>query len=477
MKTNRKFKRIFACAMALCLGGSMLLAGCGGETEDPNKDPDDGGKPSTEKEVKSIDITKEPTKVDFFVGDAFSVEGGEITVTYTDGSTEKIAMTAEGVEVKGGSTEIGDPSLDEMDKVVTVRYGGKSDRYNIHVEYQMFDVTFDYNYDEKTEVVEVRKGSPVAEPKDPIRDEYNFNGWYADNKFTTAYNFDTAITADTTIYAQWLEAGTYYEVTFDQNYTFCPVDISAQTIKEGEKATEPTAKPTRYGYDFGGWCTDKEGNTPFSFDTAIEADTTLYAKWTRDTAEVSDGVHEYVFEAENTNLDGKTGPGLSGTASAGGMIQTITTHGASGDQFVGYQYEMGCAITFSFISDRAVNDAKIVLRLSAEYADFTMNWEENRVELNGKVIEYSDIKFENVPNPGGDLDTSRLYALPFEDFVIIENATLVEGMNSVNITTNNNNTLEGTTFKATAPLIDCLKVTTSAILEWARRNNLPKHYT
>ena len=39
------------------------------------------------------------------------------------------------------------------------------------------------------------------------------------------------------------------------------------------------AAPTAKGWVFKGWYQDKELKTPFDFDAAITADTTVYAKW------------------------------------------------------------------------------------------------------------------------------------------------------------------------------------------------------
>lgn len=54
--------------------------------------------------------------------------------------------------------------------------------------------------------------------------------------------------------------------------------IPAQTVVSGQKAMKP-AVPTAKGWVFKGWYADKELKTPFDFDTAITADTTVYAKW------------------------------------------------------------------------------------------------------------------------------------------------------------------------------------------------------
>ena len=54
--------------------------------------------------------------------------------------------------------------------------------------------------------------------------------------------------------------------------------ITSQKIESGKTATEPTA-PTKEGYTFGGWFTDSNFATAFTFSTAIKSDITLYAKW------------------------------------------------------------------------------------------------------------------------------------------------------------------------------------------------------
>jgi uncharacterized repeat protein (TIGR02543 family) len=63
------------------------------------------------------------------------------------------------------------------------------------------------------------------------------------------------------------------------------VENTVDTVIEavnGEAVAKP-ADPKRDGYVFGGWYTDKELKNVFDFATPIKADTTLYAKWDRET--------------------------------------------------------------------------------------------------------------------------------------------------------------------------------------------------
>ena len=64
-------------------------------------------------------------------------------------------------------------------------------------------------------------------------------------------------------------------VTFDVNGG--AQTIAAQEIDKGAKATKP-ADPTKEGYEFKGWFLGN-AETPFDFNTAIDEDITLKAKW------------------------------------------------------------------------------------------------------------------------------------------------------------------------------------------------------
>ena len=75
------------------------------------------------------------------------------------------------------------------------------------------------------------------------------------------------------------KAGTEYTVTFDvQGKGTAPAAVK---VEEGKTAEDKKpADPTADGYTFGGWFTDKEGTTAYTFKEAVKADITLYAKWT-----------------------------------------------------------------------------------------------------------------------------------------------------------------------------------------------------
>ena len=55
-----------------------------------------------------------------------------------------------------------------------------------------------------------------------------------------------------------------------------------QQVREGEAASKP-ADPKASGYTFGGWYADAACSTRYDFSSAIAADTTVYAKWTKNS--------------------------------------------------------------------------------------------------------------------------------------------------------------------------------------------------
>lgn len=115
----------------------------------------------------------------------------------------------------------------------------------------------------------------ATKPADLTATGYIFKGWYTSQLYTAEFDFNTPITADTTLYAKWNET---YTVTF--NVGVHGTAPTAQTVENGGKATKPE-NPTAKGWRFDGWYTDEKCTARYDFDKAVTANTTLYAKWTQ----------------------------------------------------------------------------------------------------------------------------------------------------------------------------------------------------
>ncbi|MBP5693971.1 MAG: InlB B-repeat-containing protein, partial [Bacilli bacterium] len=145
-------------------------------------------------------------------------------------------------------------------------------------------VTFNLNYDGAPAATtqKVNAGAKAQKPANPSRNGYSFVNWYENAAGTgNAFDFNTPINANKTLYAKWdqNQATTQYTVTFNLNYTGAPAATTAK-VDAGGKVTKPT-NPTRTGFSFDNWYENAAGTgSAFDFNTAINADKTLYAKWT-----------------------------------------------------------------------------------------------------------------------------------------------------------------------------------------------------
>lgn len=134
----------------------------------------------------------------------------------------------------------------------------------------------DYNYgshgDNTSEYI--LKGTSPNQPSDPSAEGFLFSGWYMEPELTNAFDFNTAISTDTTLYAKWTEL---FTVTFDPNgHGNAP---SPQVVASGSIATAPS-NPVASNYRFGGWYTDPTCTLAYDFSAPVTSNLTLYAKWT-----------------------------------------------------------------------------------------------------------------------------------------------------------------------------------------------------
>ena len=121
---------------------------------------------------------------------------------------------------------------------------------------------------------EVDYNGKAVKPANPTKTGYTFAGWYSDADLTTAYDFETAVTDDVTIYAKWTI--NKYNVTFKDGDT----TLSEAEVEYGGKVEQP-ANPTKSGYNFAGWFADAEFTVAFDFESSTVTDNlTIYAKFT-----------------------------------------------------------------------------------------------------------------------------------------------------------------------------------------------------
>ena len=307
-----------------------------------------------------------------------------------------------------------------------------------------FKVTFDYNYENsEASVVEVMSGEKVARPEDPVREGYEFYNWYLDTECTMLYDFDSIVTQDLTLYAYWLEEGVvYHDVTIHYGDG---TDDSVMKVKDGARIASPKTEESETSY-FDGWYSDSNYENEFVFSTKITSDMDIYGKW----------IAYSVFEAEDLNLEDFVGRGYSGEVYGNSAIvyPKENTRNASNAAYVSYLYASyestvdNTTLEFHITADTDITDVVLVLRLSAEYADITINGDMYEVLVNGTKINYEDISLAGTATD-----------LPFEDFVISPSVSLRAGDNTITLrTANTQKQGTGGTMNSTAPMVDCIKL-------------------
>ena len=124
-------------------------------------------------------------------------------------------------------------------------------------------VKFDTQGGSAIESAIVEAGGKLELPVDPYMEGYKFIGWYTNVDYTTAFNSETPITSDMTLYARWEKyEGAKFTVYFiDYNNNILSVEVSDdvfvyyQEVAYGEAAKAPM-KPERDGYRFDRWDKD-----------------------------------------------------------------------------------------------------------------------------------------------------------------------------------------------------------------------------
>ena len=112
----------------------------------------------------------------------------------------------------------------------------------------------------------------------PTRTGYDFDGWYTRQSSGIKVDKNTSVGTNppTTLYAHW--KGKTYTVSLDANGG--TVGMKSRTATYGSEYPALPA-PTRTGYSFDGWYTQKTGGTKVDDNTTVTtaANHTLYAHW------------------------------------------------------------------------------------------------------------------------------------------------------------------------------------------------------
>ena len=142
-------------------------------------------------------------------------------------------------------------------------------------EINSYQVTFDSMGGSSLDSQQVTYNGTAATPSAPTKAGYTFDGWFTDKDYTKSYDFATPVTDDITLYAKWTINS--YNVTFNSMGGSL---VASQNVDHNTAAVKP-ADPTKTGYTFDGWFTDKDCTVAYDFNAPVTDNITLYAKWNK----------------------------------------------------------------------------------------------------------------------------------------------------------------------------------------------------
>ena len=138
----------------------------------------------------------------------------------------------------------------------------------------IYTVTFNSNGGTSVAPKNVNAGEKLTEPTPaPTKEGFTFDGWYEDSTFSTKFNFDTPITSNLNLYANWTE--NKYTLTFDANSgsgTMTPkTGLTGEYTLPDNEFTAPSGK------QFKGWSLTTDGAIVTKVD--MTENKTVYAIW------------------------------------------------------------------------------------------------------------------------------------------------------------------------------------------------------
>ena len=280
----------------------------------------------------------------------------------------------------------------------------------VNISEDSYKVTFDAMGGSAVEEQQVKAGEVANEPEAPTRDHYVFKGWYTNQDYKKAFDFDTEIDSDITLYAKWEKE--VYTVSFDSAGGSAAAE---QKVAYQDKAEEPEA-PTKDHYVFKGWYTDQDYKKVFDFATEIDSDITLYAKWEK-------AVYTVSFDS--------AGGSVAAEQKVAYQDKAEEPEAPTKDHYVfkGWYTDQDYKKVFDFATEI---DSDITLYAKWEKAVYTVSFDSaggsvvpaQKVTYEGKVTKPADPKKASYIFKGWYTDKGCTIAFNFEKDIVQSNALL-----------------------------------------------------
>ena len=146
-----------------------------------------------------------------------------------------------------------------------------------------YNVIIDYNYDgADRKTVAYSHGDKLILPDEPMREGYEFIGWYTMPSGGVEVQTGCSVLSDMTIFARWTKLKTYV-ISFNANGGYGT--MASRRVVSGRVYKLPICSFGREGYEFGGWSESPAGGVMYADGIDVTRDqnqddeVVLYAVW------------------------------------------------------------------------------------------------------------------------------------------------------------------------------------------------------
>lgn len=277
-----------------------------------------------------------------------------VEVTFRSGATPSYEGLADYVRTYGGEnaaiisiSPAQGPSENSITYTVTCE---------IDESKQAYTLSFDTNGgNEEIRSQKYLEGSVIMQPTEPTRAGYTFDGWYADEELTTAFDFDAGMPGkDTTVYAKW-EANTY-NIHLSTVYASDLVTNPTISIEYGANYPDlPDLSNKHANMSFKGWFTAESGGTQITSSMTFNQaqDQTIYARWEQKK--------ELTANYFNTSLPQEVEYNKQSQV----FNLTVSAEGVSADQFT-IEYKSDSDTTAEWTTTPPTNAGTYLIRISRQ---------------------------------------------------------------------------------------------------------------
>lgn len=164
-------------------------------------------------------------------GNNVSSNNASIKTVYGRQGTETGKLTITGGEYDNPPINSGDTWATLAENLKICKSGEK------YIVGNGFTVIFTNIKENESSIETVLSGEKVPEPATPIREGYDFAGWYKDQACTEKYDFNTAVTTDLTLYAKWTVKPEHAAVKINDDIYYDSLSTAITASQDGDKIT------------------------------------------------------------------------------------------------------------------------------------------------------------------------------------------------------------------------------------------------